>query len=112
VVPAAWYPDEQRGSSARYYRPDSPARPLDASLLDLPDDQPLVVAGLGSIATTFVPETPKVLETMITALGDLPCTAAVTLGSDPSEWAGSRPGNVRLMSFVRNRCRWSPRTSS
>jgi len=47
-----------------------------------------------------VPETPKVLETMITALGDLPCTAVVALGGDPGEWAGSRPGNVRLMSFV------------
>lgn len=100
VVPAAWYPDELRVSTARHYRPAPLAGPLDASLLDLPDDRPLVLAGLGSVARTFVPETPKVLETMITALGDVPCTAVVALGSDPDEWAGSRPGNVRLMSFV------------
>ncbi|WP_435122324.1 glycosyltransferase [Amycolatopsis thermoflava] len=100
VVPAAWYPEELWVSSARYYRPDPPAGPLDVSLLDLPDDRPLVVAGLGSVARTFVPETPAVLETMVAALGDLPCTAVVALGADPGEWTGPRPGNVRLMSFV------------
>jgi N-glycosyltransferase len=100
VVPAAWYPDELRVSSARHYRPDFPDGPLDASLLDLPDDRPLVVAGLGSVAHTFVPETPKVLDMMIAAMGELSCAAVVALGSDPAEWAGARPENVRLMSFV------------
>lgn len=100
VVPGAWYPDELRVSSARYYRQGSPVGPLDASLLDLFDDRPLVVAGLGSVARAFVRETPKVLEMMISALGELSCSAVVALGSEPGEWGGSRPGNVRLMSFV------------
>ncbi|QFU88216.1 glycosyltransferase [Amycolatopsis sp. YIM 10] len=97
-VPPGWYPADP----PRCYRLGEPDGVLDGSL-DLPADRPLVVAGLGSVAATVVPESPELLELLITALGRLPVTAVVGLGSDARRWPGSRPDNVRLLEFAPQR---------
>ncbi|UJW28296.1 glycosyltransferase [Saccharothrix sp. AJ9571] len=98
-VPPEWYGDD----APPCYRLDEPSGVLDVSLLGLPDDRPLVLAGLGSVAATVVPESQALLELMITALGRLPCSGVVALGSDPRRWPGSRPENVRLLEFTPQR---------
>ncbi|OZM71844.1 glycosyl transferase [Amycolatopsis antarctica] len=105
LVPQQWYPDDIRLPSARSYRLDDTgpgAIALDPAFANLPDDRPLVLAGLGTVALQAIPEAPKLLELLVAALGELPCTGVVALGPgfDPADWTGPRPGNVRLTSFA------------
>ncbi|CAM03913.1 N-glycosyltransferase [Saccharopolyspora erythraea NRRL 2338] len=99
VVPAAWYPERLRVPSLRSYRPNPAAPrafPVDA-------ERPLVLAGLGTVAHTVVPEAPRLLAAMVAALGELPCDGVVSLGPALETWSGPRPANVRLMSFAPQR---------
>ncbi|MFJ9381959.1 glycosyltransferase [Streptomyces sp. NPDC101455] len=97
IIPREWYPESLPISPARSYRPDAVTAALDRALADLPDDRPLVLAGLGTVAPLVVPESRQLLTAMVTALGELPCTAIIAAESD---WQGPRPANVRLVPFV------------
>lgn len=104
VVPEAFYPPDARLPQARYHRaltaPDAEA--LDPSLADLPDDRPLVLASLGSVAPGMLGERPRLLDVIVEALGELPVTGVVALGAghDPDRWRGARRANVHLTAFV------------
>lgn len=102
LLPDPWYPDSLPVHPTRSYRPEDVTDTLDASWLDLPDDRPLILAGLGTVAPRVVPETPKLLTAMVTALGELPCSAVISVGPGDAadDWSGPRPGNVRLVPFV------------
>ncbi|BBB01321.1 putative glycosyltransferase [Actinacidiphila reveromycinica] len=97
IIPRAWYPPSLPVGPTRSYRPDPVAGALDPVLADLPDDRPLVVAGLGTVAPVVVPESRELLTAMVAALGELPCTAVVAAEAD---FPGPRPDNVRLVPFV------------
>ncbi|MDT3399358.1 glycosyltransferase [Streptomyces sp. B1866] len=105
VVPEAFYPEHLRRPGARYYRPQAtPAgQRLDPAVVGLPDDRPLVLATLGSIAPLMMGERSTVLHSIVEALGELPVTAVVAIGAerDPAtDWPGARPDNVHLTSFA------------
>lgn len=106
VVPERWYPTELRSATLRCYRPTygRPTVALDAELAGLAVDGPLVVAGLGT-NTALHPADRPLFEPIVEALGSLPCTAVVALGSTQrlAAWTGPRRSNVRLVSFVRQR---------
>ncbi|MCA1225368.1 glycosyltransferase [Saccharopolyspora sp. 6M] len=97
VVPQEWYPPELR--TARTYRPVpvAGADRLPAEFAGVPGDRPLVLAGFGTLAPVLIPELAAVQGLLVEALGRVRCTAVVALGSDPREWRGPRPGNVRLV---------------
>lgn len=78
---------------------------LDPAMADLPDDRPLVLASLGSVAPTMLGERPRLLDIIIEAIGGLPVTGVVALGAgrDPKQWRGVRATNVHLTSFVQQR---------
>jgi len=97
IIPPAWYPASLPVTPAQSYRPDAVAAGLDRAFADLPDDRPLVLAGIGTVAPVVVPETRQMLTAMVTALGELPCTAIISAESD---WPGPRPANVRMVPFV------------
>jgi UDP:flavonoid glycosyltransferase YjiC (YdhE family) len=97
IIPRDWYPESLPVSPTRSYRPDAVTGALDREFADLPDDRPLVVAGLGTVAPVVVPESRTLLTAMVTALGELPCTGVIAAGSD---WQGPCPDNVRLVPFV------------
>ncbi|GAA1991209.1 glycosyltransferase [Amycolatopsis minnesotensis] len=97
-VPPRWYTAEL--PPVRCYRLDPPES---APVCAPAPGRPLVVAGLGSVAATVLPESTHLLELMVTALGRVPCSAVVGLGSDPAAWTGPRPPNVRLMAFTPQR---------
>ena len=97
LISPDWYPESVPTIPERSYRPDPVTGRLDPMFADLPDDRPLVVAGLGTIAPKVVPEAGKLTEAMISALGDLPCTGLISVGDD---WTGPHPDNVRLVPFV------------
>ncbi|KPI15579.1 UDP-glucuronosyl/UDP-glucosyltransferase [Actinobacteria bacterium OK074] len=101
LIPRAWYPSSLPAPPARSYRPPGTAAAvLDRAFADLPGDRPLVLAGLGTVAAAVVPETGQLLTAIVTALGELPCTAVVAVGADAADWQGPRPANVRLVPFV------------
>lgn len=102
IAPRPWYPATLPVHPTRCYRPDEVTTRLPGAFADLPADRPLVLAGLGTIASDLVPEAAGLLTTMVTALGELPCTAVISLGSESAvrDWSGPRPGNVRLVPFV------------
>jgi UDP:flavonoid glycosyltransferase YjiC (YdhE family) len=64
-----------------------------------------VLATLGSNAGHMLSGQDSPLSRIVSALGELPCTAVVALGAevDPATWPGPRPGNVHLVSFVQQR---------
>lgn len=107
VVPELLHPEQLRHPVARYYREadDRDGTPLDADVVNLPSDRPLVLATLGSIASDIPGVMSSIYEPLIEALGTLPCTAAVALGKnhDPADWSGPRPDNVHLFSYVQQR---------
>jgi MGT family glycosyltransferase len=74
-------------------------------MVGLPADRPFVLATLGSLAGHTLSPEPSPLPRIVEALGTLPCTAVVALGreADPADWAGPRPANVYLASFVQQR---------
>jgi hypothetical protein len=101
-MPGAWYDDGTRGAVRSYRAPGAAAQVLDPAIADLPADRPLVLATLGSNTDVALPAEASPLPRIVEALGSLPCTAVVALGAgaDPAEWAGPRPENVHLTSFV------------
>jgi len=102
-LPASWYPPQSYSPAHRHYRaPDQPSAALDPAIAGLPRDRPLVLAALGS-NTGVLTHGKLPLSEIVEALGVLPVTAVVALGSPAAEWAGPRPGNVRLVSFVPQR---------
>jgi UDP:flavonoid glycosyltransferase YjiC (YdhE family) len=104
LVPARWYPESLVLPSLRTYQPDPATGVLDRRFAELPDDRPLVLAGLGTVAPAVVPQTPKLLAAMVAALGELPCTAVVSLGGmKPEDWTGPRPSTVHLAAFTPQR---------
>lgn len=104
LVPEAFYPPHARLAEARYYRApiDASGTALDATVADLPDDRPLVLATLGSVAPGMLGEHPRLLEVIVEVLGELPVTGVVALGPghDSERWPGARPANVHLTAFV------------
>jgi N-glycosyltransferase len=105
-LPAAWYPSELRIAAHRYYQaPADPASALDPAIAGLPAGGPFVLATLGSLTGHTLSARTSPLPGIIEALGTLPCTAVVALGreADPADWAGPRPANVHLTSFVQQR---------
>jgi UDP:flavonoid glycosyltransferase YjiC (YdhE family) len=102
LAPVAWYPESLPVQPIRSYRPAEINARLGHAFAELPDDRPLVLAGLGTIASTIVPETPELLTALVTALGELRCTAVVSVGagSAAADWSGPRPATVRLVPFV------------
>lgn len=106
VAPESFYPEPARLPGSHHYRaPISTDEQLDPAIAALPDDRPLVLAGLGSNAPMMLGERPQLLETIIEVLGKLPVTGVVALGAhrDPREWTGARADNVHLTSFVQQR---------
>jgi UDP:flavonoid glycosyltransferase YjiC (YdhE family) len=104
-LPASWYPAELHSRAHRHYRaPDQPTETLDPAIAGLPADRPLVLAALGTNAAVLA-HGKLPLPEIVEALGALPVTAVVALGSDAAlaEWTGLRPDNVRLASFVQQR---------
>ncbi|MFD2420822.1 glycosyltransferase [Amycolatopsis pigmentata] len=99
VVPAAWYPESLRRPSLRSYRPDI----VTAHDVSPAPGRPLVLAGLGTVMHAVVPEVPRLLAAMVTALGELPCRGVVSLGPAAGDWSGPRPPNVRLVRFAPQR---------
>ncbi|GAB3137440.1 DUF1205 domain-containing protein [Micromonospora sonneratiae] len=106
LLPETWYPPSLRPASARYYRmPASAAEPaLDPWYAELPDDRPLVLASLGSLVLSL-PGMAEVLPAVVAALGELRCTAVLSLGgrTELAELIGSPPKNVHLTPFVPQR---------
>ncbi|RGC69598.1 Desosaminyl transferase EryCIII precursor [Micromonospora sp. MW-13] len=109
LVPEIFYPEELRWSGAHHYRPSSldvrADRELAVDLSEHPGDRPLVLASLGMNAPRFDPRAATVLNAVIEALGELPVTGVVAIGSDydPDQWEGARAANVHLRSFVPQR---------
>ncbi|WP_229680409.1 glycosyltransferase [Saccharopolyspora thermophila] len=99
VVPAAWYPEWLRVPSLRSYRPNIPS----PQGFSYSAERPLVLAGLGTVAHTVIPEAPRLLAAMVAALGELPCRGLVSVGPALDTWSGPRPENVRLVSFAPQR---------
>ena len=97
LISPDWYPDSIPTIPDKSYRAEPVTDRLDQLFADLPDDRPLIVAGLGTIAPKVVPEAVEITDAMIQALGELPCTALV---SAPADWAGPHRENVRLVPFV------------
>ncbi|GAB2931315.1 glycosyltransferase [Micromonospora polyrhachis] len=106
LIPEAFYPPSLRPVGGRYYRPPTPTddAPMDPWYADLPADRPLVLASLGSLVLSL-PGIPDVLPLVVAALGELPCTAVVSLGgyAELTERIGTVPENVRLTPFVPQR---------
>jgi N-glycosyltransferase len=106
VMPEAWYPRELRSPAVRHYRlaAAQDQNPLDPAIAALSADRPLVLASLGSNTGHMLPDN-SLLEKIIETLGTLPCNAVVALGehNKPHAWAGPRPDNVHLTSFVQQR---------
>ncbi|HEY4452921.1 MAG TPA: glycosyltransferase [Pseudonocardiaceae bacterium] len=100
LAPASWYPPALPIHPTRSYRSPESMSVLDHAFAELPGDRPLVLAGLGTIAPEIAPEAPAVLAAVITALGELPCTGVVAVGTESADWAGPRPGNVLTVPFV------------
>ncbi|MFC9228921.1 glycosyltransferase [Streptomyces decoyicus] len=104
VVPEDFYPTDNRLPGARYYQVPAQTSQggLDPDIAQLPTEQPLVLATLGSNAPRLPGGAHGLLEIIIEALGDLPVTGVVALGADrdPQQWDGPRPDNVHLTSFV------------
>lgn len=107
VMPETFYPPHTRLPGARYYRlpTEADSVSLAPAMADLPDDRPLVLASLGSVAPTMLGERPRLLDIIIEAIGGLPVTGVVALGAgrDPKQWRGVRATNVHLTSFVQQR---------
>ncbi|WP_433281851.1 glycosyltransferase [Pseudonocardia xinjiangensis] len=102
-MPDLWHPADTQSAAHRYYRgPDEASDPLDPAIAQLPAGGPFVVATLGSVSGHMLTSDTSPLRRIVEALGSLPCTAVVALGrgSDVSTWAGPRPANVHLASFV------------
>lgn len=100
LAPAAWYPETLPVHPERSYQSSETAHTLDRAFADLPGDRPLVLAGLGTVAPSIVPELPNVLTRVVTALGELPCTGVVAIGTAAADWPGPRPANVRMVPFI------------
>jgi N-glycosyltransferase len=102
-LPDVWYPAGMRSTAHRSYRgPQEASQQLDPAIAQLPDDRPFVLATLGTHSNHMLSPAASPLGRIIEALGSLPCTAVVALGrdTDPATWAGPRPSNVHLASFV------------
>ena len=102
-LPEAWYPTGMRSTAHRSYRgPQEASQQLDPAIAGLPDDRPFVLATLGTHSNRMLSAATSPLRRIIDALGSLPCTGVVALGrgTDPAAWAGPRPSNVHLASFV------------
>lgn len=100
LAPREFYPESMPARPDHVYRSDVDGGRLAAEFAELPDDRPLVLGGLGTVAATVVPQTEELYTAMVAALGELPCTALVSVGEQARDWSGPRPANVRLMSFV------------
>lgn len=100
LAPICWYPDTLPVHPERSYRSPETTPTLDHVFADLPGDRPLVLAGLGTVASSVVPEFPDVLTSVVTALGELPCTGVVAIGTAAADWPGPRPANVRMVPFI------------
>ncbi|GAB1640118.1 glycosyltransferase [Krasilnikovia sp. MM14-A1259] len=109
LVPDVFYPDGLRWPGARHYRPSTADDRADAeaaaSLARPAGAGPLVLASLGMNAPHCDPRSTTVLNAIIEALGGLPVTGVVALGSgtDPGRWPGARAANVHLAAFVPQR---------
>jgi len=109
LVPNVFYPEELRWPGAHYYRPSTADEHADQELgAGFPQPEgagPLVLASLGMNAPRFDPRAATVLDAIIEALGTLPVTGVVAIGSDydPDQWDGARAANVRIESFVPQR---------
>ncbi|HEX4246448.1 MAG TPA: glycosyltransferase [Pseudonocardia sp.] len=104
-LPASWYPVQAYSPAHRHYRaPDQIGGALDPAIATLPSDRPLVLAALGTNTGVLSHGKPPLAE-IVEALGALPVTGVVALGSPAAvaEWDGARPGNVRLVSSVPQR---------
>ena len=102
-LPDVWYPTGKQSTAHRHYqRSQEPSQQLDPAIARLPDDRPFVLATLGTFSNQMLSPATSPLRRIIEALGSLPCTAVVALGrdTDPATWAGPRPRNVHLASFV------------
>jgi len=106
LIPEAFYPPALRPASGRYYRPPTPAgdAPLEPWYANLPADRPLVLASLGSLVLSL-PGIADLLPLVVAALGELSCTAVVSLGgyAELAERIGTVPENVHLTPFVPQR---------
>lgn len=100
LAPASWYPPTLPVHPERSYRSPETAHTLDAAFADLPGDRPLVLAGLGTVAPSIVPEFPALLASVVAALGELPCTGVVAVGAAAADWPGPRPANVLMAPFI------------
>jgi uncharacterized protein (TIGR00661 family) len=98
-----FYPPENRLATARYYR--AQIESSQPAVAELPSGQPLVLASLGSHYPRILSSGPSILDTIIGALGELPVTGVVVLGSDydPDRWQGARAENVVLKSSVQQK---------
>jgi UDP-glucoronosyl/UDP-glucosyl transferase len=109
LVPDVFYPEKLRWPGAHYYRPSTADeradQELDAGFSRSEGEGLLVLVSLGMNAPRFDPRVSTVLNAIIEALGALPVTGVVAIGSDrdPDQWDGARAANVHLESFVPQR---------
>src|SRR5262249_40454170 len=88
-----------RSRCYRQTNPEEAGERLPAWVAALPDDRPLVLAAFGSMYPRLGIWDATARD-VVTALGDLDCTAVVALGALLSRWDGATPANVRLVEHV------------
>ncbi len=104
VLPERCYPPELAATASGYYRVPGPlmnqAR-LEPELIGLPDDRPLVLLSLGSLALTLC-GMDEILEPILRALGELRCEVILTLGghSELRKTLVDTPANVHVVDYV------------
>lgn len=104
VLPERCYPAELAATAGGYYRAPGPLmnQPrLQPELIDLPQDRPLALLSLGSLALTLL-GMDRLLEPILQALGELACEVVLTLGgqSTTSVDVGPAPANVHVTDYV------------
>jgi N-glycosyltransferase len=87
----------------RHYRHTQPSRlgeRVPDWLADLPADKPLVFAAFGSVISGQSWKLAPIANALVSALGDVDCTAVVAAGDTAKELAERAPGNVRVVDTV------------